>query len=251
MIPERTSKFKLSIIGHTIVKPEAPDLRNSFRAALNALKITEMKPFQTQVYSAGLKPGARLLCAAETGAGKTLAYLLPIIEKLKREEEDADRLCRQRNAPRALVLLPSAELVNQVGQVTKALSHHVKMRVMHLSKASSPARIKETLSSGPVDILITTPHQALQAADEGRISFDSLMHLVVDEADSMLDDADTFGPQIKRLLDGTPTSLSTTIEGQLDTLPPRGGGCPWPWNRSRRRWAWRWRRGRAHPCPSA
>lgn len=107
-------------------------------------------PLATQI--SGIQPlmkAKRVLFAAQTGSGKTLSYLLPLFQRLKTEEESKEKESfRKRSSPRALILLPTRELVKQVYKVAKGLSHYCKLKV-------------ETVDSFQkddfVDILITTP----------------------------------------------------------------------------------------------
>lgn len=70
---------------------------------------------------------------APTGSGKTLAYLLPIFDQLKKQEMEEGRKLTQPNRPRCLILVSSKELVSQVTEVAKELSHHCKMKVAGLA----------------------------------------------------------------------------------------------------------------------
>jgi superfamily II DNA/RNA helicase len=84
--------------------------------------------------------------ASHTGSGKTLAYLLPIVQQLKQEEKEAGFVPRPKR-PRAVILGPTKELTEQIATVAKALSHHVKLRVV-CSNASNQSRA--TLVCGAV-----------------------------------------------------------------------------------------------------
>lgn len=186
-------------------------------AALEALGIGALNETQARTIPAVLRPRSRVLCASETGAGKTLACLLPVMQKLKLEEAAGSR--RQGGSPRAVVLVPSAELAHQTGRVAKLLSHHAKLRTGLLTKAmavAGPSACFRRLFGSPLDLLVATPHQVATAVAAGRFDLDSLRHLVVDEADAMLAD-DTFFGEIQRLL-ARPTSLGERLEAQLDTV---------------------------------
>ncbi|RMZ82230.1 hypothetical protein DV738_g1775, partial [Chaetothyriales sp. CBS 135597] len=173
----------------------------------------------------------QFLLAAETGSGKTLAYLLPVIDAVKRQEEldkvedavaekrEAEELTRSRNEdifhadprednyghvnpkagkPRALILLPSSELVAQVGKVVKAISHTVKFRSAPISAANTPTVIRNR--------------------DPNVLS--RLQYLVCDEADSLLDKS--FSETVTSIIDRAAPSLrqlilcSATIPRSLD-----------------------------------
>jgi len=197
----------------------------------------------------------QFLLAAETGSGKTLAYLLPIIDAIKRAEaieaqqakrEEAQRQKegqekQQRNIfelespeltndshpttgrPRAIVLVPTAELVDQVLAVAKSLSHTVKFRSAGISAAYTAAVIRNSLfSPRGIDILISTPHLLSSIADSDPNILSRVQYLVIDEADSLLDRS--FAPLTTAVLDRVSPSLkqlvlcSATIPRSLDSF---------------------------------
>ncbi|KAF3769861.1 P-loop containing nucleoside triphosphate hydrolase protein [Cryphonectria parasitica EP155] len=189
------------------------------------------------------------LLAAETGSGKTLAYLLPSVNALKvaeAEDEDiqrynkrfaeekalrADPKFRGRSVmephpttarPRVIVLVPTAELVDQVGAVAKKISHYVKFRSEKLS-ANFDAKIIERRIYDPkgVDVVIATPHLLASMAESDPNVLSRVSHLIVDEADSLFDRS--FSPVTTSIMDRCMPSLrqlilcSATIPRRLDT----------------------------------
>ncbi|KAI8355085.1 P-loop containing nucleoside triphosphate hydrolase protein [Choanephora cucurbitarum] len=126
-----------------------------------------------------------VLVAAETGSGKTFAYLLPIIQMLKADEKRKTQ--RRLDHPRAIVLVPTRELVQQVTKSCKSLSHIVKCRAVGLEGRTSRHRVVETLASGPIDLLITTPTTLLNYEKDKTISLADTRYLMIDEADSLFD----------------------------------------------------------------
>jgi len=191
------------------------------------------------------------LLAAETGSGKTLAYLLPTIDAIKREEiEDkeeierkqadaaAARALEQRNAmfsveppelnkaidparPRAVILVPSAELVAQVGTVAKSLSHRVKFRAAPVSAKNSATVIRNRLfNENGVDLIISTPPLLSSIVESNPNILARVTHLIIDEADSLLDRS--FKPSTTEILEKAMPSLkklmlcSATIPKYLD-----------------------------------
>jgi ATP-dependent RNA helicase MRH4 len=157
------------------------------------------------------------LLAAETGSGKTLAYLLPIVDAVKRAEalevEEQKAIDEQKaqerqeitkhkafslepeeppmtNAarPRAIILVPTSELVSQVGAKLKELAHTVKYRSGEISSTFTPRRIKNTLfHPAGIDILVSTPHLLGSVAKSNPNILSRVTHLVLDEADSLMD----------------------------------------------------------------
>lgn len=195
------------------------------------------------------------LLAAETGSGKTLAYLLPVIDALKREElAEAESAAREREVqeqrrrfqeekrqqalweleapkriephpttarPRAIILLPTAELVDQVGEVAKSLSHTVKFRASLISSSYSGVVVRNRLfSSNGIDMLISTPHLLASITESEPNVLSRATHLVIDEADSLFDRS--FIPSTTAVLDRSIPSLkqlilcSATIPLRLD-----------------------------------
>ncbi|PKX98675.1 ATP-dependent RNA helicase MRH4 [Aspergillus novofumigatus IBT 16806] len=192
------------------------------------------------------------LLAAETGSGKTLAYLLPVVDAVKREEardkeiekKEQEEMAREReeklknrafdiepeipplsNAgrPRAIILVPTSELVAQVGVKVKALSHTVKYRSGMISSNLTPRRIKNTLfHPDGIDILVATPHLLASIAKTEPYVLSRVSHLVLDEADSLLDRS--FAPTTTEIISKVTPSLrklilcSATIPRSLDNL---------------------------------
>ena len=194
------------------------------------------------------------LLAAETGSGKTLAYLLPVLDAIKNEEieeKEASEAQAQRDAddlvskpqptrtdifavqepestkavdparPRAIILVPSAELVAQVGAVAKSLSHTVKFRAAPISAKMSATVIRNRLfNEHGVDVVISTPPLLASIAESNPNILARVTHLICDEADSLFDRS--FKPSTLEILDRATPSLkklilcSATIPKYLD-----------------------------------
>ncbi|KAF1809170.1 DEAD/DEAH box helicase [Eremomyces bilateralis CBS 781.70] len=151
------------------------------------------------------------LLAAETGSGKTLSYLLPIIHAIKaaeaqeavRKQTEAEDRKKSENydpfalpspeesaagRPRAIILLPTAELVDQVTSVAKSLCHTIKFRASGISAAYSATVIRNRVfAPGGIDILISTPHLLSSIVETNPEILSKVKHLVFDEADSLMD----------------------------------------------------------------
>lgn len=211
------------------------------------------KKTATQTPPRGMQP---ILLAAETGSGKTLAYVLPVVDALKRaemeemeekqEEEDVppssanyappppikdnpfalpspDTPHPTSGRPRAIILVPTAELVSQVGQLLKSLSHTVKFRAAIISSSLSGTVIRNRLfSPAGIDILVSTPHLLQSICESDPNVLARVSHLVIDEADSLLDRS--FSPITSSLIDRCAPSLhqlilcSATIPRSLDSF---------------------------------
>ncbi|KAF5919654.1 hypothetical protein HPG69_000255 [Diceros bicornis minor] len=131
--------------------------------------------------------GRHILCAAETGSGKTLSYLLPLLQLLLgRPRLDSHRI----PAPRGLVLVPSRELAEQVQAVAQPLGSSLDLQVRELGGGHGMSRIKLQLSKQPpADVLVATPGALWKALKRQLISLEQLSFLVLDEADTLLDES--------------------------------------------------------------
>ncbi|KAJ3142892.1 hypothetical protein HDU90_002764 [Geranomyces variabilis] len=173
-------------------------------------------------------PAAALLCAAETGGGKTAAYLLPIISRLKGEEEmlaaavsqeDREKLAvveaiiadgsttsalsgtatvRKLRRPRAVIVVPSRELVAQVTASAKAICHKVRLRVVGAHAGMATADVEARFANAPVDILVATPGSLNWLMRSCGFALSQTRHLVIDEADTMTDE--DFAPELDAIL---------------------------------------------------
>ncbi|KAJ8652069.1 hypothetical protein O0I10_012300 [Lichtheimia ornata] len=161
-----------------------------------------------------------VLVAAETGSGKTLAYLLPVIDRLKQDEK---KQRRRLDHPRAIVLVPTRELVKQVVQTAKSLAHITKFRALGVDSKVKRRRLAEQLEQ-PVDVLVATPTTLCSLVRDGTLSLADTRHLVVDEADSLFDAG--WGDDVRFILDRVGTAqciivsatLPRSVHRTLDTL---------------------------------
>jgi ATP-dependent RNA helicase MRH4 len=207
----------LPLVKENAVPCTLPDLGDAVPTPIQRLAIP------TLLGSAGRRRSKKddefrqFLLAAETGSGKTLAYMAPVIDAIKRIEfaeneeqplssksnlpvipENPDLFALEdlaaaeskypQGRPRGIVLVPTAELVDQVGKLAKSFSHKVKFRACLISSAFSPTIIRNRLSSpGGIDLLITTPQLLSSIAKSNPAILSRVSHLVIDEADSLLD----------------------------------------------------------------
>ncbi|XP_036399879.1 probable ATP-dependent RNA helicase DDX28 [Megalops cyprinoides] len=130
--------------------------------------------------------GHNVIAAAETGSGKTLSYLLPIIHKLK-EERAAEEYSQREPQIGCVILVPSRELADQVTSVAKALCNPFGMTVKTVGGGRGVGAIKQTFRSGPPDILVATPGALCKALRRHCLHMSELTFFVVDEADTLFD----------------------------------------------------------------
>ncbi|GAB7327566.1 hypothetical protein MBLNU13_g11423t1 [Cladosporium sp. NU13] len=226
------------------------------RLAIPALLGTEdgkrRKKFKEGPIIPPKKEMKQFLLAAETGSGKTLAYVLPVIDALKRAEaleaqqeaeakEQEKQQLKQKSGqgyelpspevddphhttgrPKVIILVPTQELVAQVGALVKSLSHTVKFRAAMISANYSSTIIRNRLFSPQgIDIVISTPHLLNSITESDPNVLSRVSHLVIDEADSLLDRS--FAPLTSSIIDRATPSLqqlilcSATIPRSLDT----------------------------------
>jgi ATP-dependent RNA helicase RhlE len=136
--------------------------------------------------------GHDLLGIAQTGTGKTAAYLLPILMKIKYAQGDF---------PRCLILVPTRELGIQIGEQIKLLGKYTDLRHLCVYGGLGPKPQKEALEKG-IDILVGTPGRVIELYLTGDLMLKELKVMVLDEADRMMDMG--FMPQIRRILEIIP-----------------------------------------------
>ena len=126
--------------------------------------------------------GCDLLAAAQTGTGKTAAFALPLLQRL----HTAQPRPRGSRAPRLLVLVPTRELAAQVGEAFVQYGRHLEQRTVLIFGGMSPRPQVDALRAG-CDIVVATPGRLLDHANARAIDLSRVAHLVLDEADRMLD----------------------------------------------------------------
>ncbi len=122
---------------------------------------------------------------APTGSGKTYSFLLPVSELLKEDEENNPKEI-VRGAPRAIILAPTRELSNQIFEVMKTISHHVKLRVRHVTGGEEALKTN-ILARQFVDVVVSTPGKLSQAVKKKSLSLKNVKYFVIDEADQLLE----------------------------------------------------------------
>ncbi|CAN5343922.1 DEAD/DEAH box helicase [soil metagenome] len=167
-----------------------------FTEKCEQLGFTEPTPIQKQAIPVLLK-GGDILASAETGTGKTAAFLLPILQLL------GDN--KGKPGTRVLVLSPTRELANQTEAACRDLAPK-GITCTAIIGGSGYKRQMDSLRRG-ANLIIATPGRLIDFMDQGLINFNSLTHLVLDEADRMLDMG--FLPSIKRIVKVIPAKRQT------------------------------------------
>ena len=183
------------------------------RQILNAIAdagYTEATPIQEKAIPPLLN-GQDVLGIAQTGTGKTAAYVLPIIMKLK---------YAQGEHARALIIAPTRELAMQIEENVRAYAKYTDLRTVILYGGLGPKPQIEALKKG-VDIIVATPGRFMDLYLAGHIVTAGFKFLVLDEADKMMDMG--FMPQINRILEVVPRKrqnllFSATMSDRIQVL---------------------------------
>ncbi len=173
---------------------------------------SEPTPIQVQAIPSVLE-GRDLIGLAQTGTGKTLAFAMPILQRL--HDNAANRHPKAKRHIQALVLAPTRELASQIGDSFRAYGRHTKFYYTTIFGGVSQRPQTDQLRRG-VDVVVATPGRLLDLMNQGLIRLDRLEVLVLDEADRMLDMG--FLPDIRRIIDQLPTERQTLLFSA--TMPP-------------------------------
>src|SRR6267143_47908 len=170
-------------------------------------------PIQAEAIPLALA-GRDLIGSAQTGTGKTAAFMLPILQRLS---------SGKRGVVRALILVPTRELAEQVATSIKAYGRHTHLKGAAVYGGVGMEPQTRALKHG-VDIVVATPGRLLDHMERGHADFTQLEVLVLDEADRMLDMG--FAPDVKRILNTLPDErqtmlFSATISPEVDALARR------------------------------
>ena len=174
--------------------------------ALRMVQYLEPTPIQAGVFQK-VQTGTDLMGQAQTGTGKTAAFMMPIIEGVE--------TCPPGSDPVALVLVPTRELAVQVRDEAMRLSYGREVHITACYGGKPLAKQIERLKSG-IDIVVGTPGRILDLMNRRALLLDSLRWVVLDEADRMLDIG--FRPDIEKILRRTPPDRQTLLFSA--TLPP-------------------------------
>lgn len=143
--------------------------------------------------------GQQIIGIAQTGTGKTAAYLLPILMKAK---------FAQGTEPRVLILVPTKELVVQVSKQTLALTKFTDLRLAAIYGGIGPKTQIQAIKAG-IDILIATPGRFLELYLRKEVPVKQIKTLVLDEADRMMDMG--FMPQLRKIFEVIPNKRQNLL----------------------------------------
>ncbi|MGD9788594.1 MAG: DEAD/DEAH box helicase [Sulfuricellaceae bacterium] len=190
------------------------NLHPAILKALTECGYNEPTPIQAQAIPEALA-GRDLMASAQTGTGKTAAFMLPAMQRLATPSPVKSR------GPRVLVLTPTRELATQVSDAAFKYSKYLpKVKTISIL-GGMPYPLQNKLLSQPVEVLVATPGRLIDHIERGRIDFSRLEMVVLDEADRMLDMG--FLEDVETILKATPPSrqvllFSATFEGSVAKL---------------------------------
>lgn len=174
-----------------------PDVMNG----IDAMNYQDTTPIQELAIPIVLEKNDLLACA-QTGTGKTAAFLIPILSQIRAEE--ADQLS-------TLILVPTRELAKQIDEQIEGLGYFVGVTSLAIyggGKGENWDQQRTALTDG-ADIIIATPGRLMAHMKSGKISFNSIKRLVLDEADKMLDMG--FSDDINYIIKHMPTERQTLM----------------------------------------
>ncbi|KAG8184220.1 hypothetical protein JTE90_013197 [Oedothorax gibbosus] len=170
------------------------------------------KPTPVQKYAIPIIMAKRdLMACAQTGSGKTAAFLLPMIHDMISDpnlQNNADNMCQE---PLVVIVAPTRELVIQIGSEARKFAYDSVIKADVVYGGTSTNYQSNRLKRG-CHLLVATPGRLLDFVEKGKVSFASLKYLVLDEADRMLDMG--FAPAIRRMVEHS----SMTAKGTRQTL---------------------------------
>lgn len=186
------------------------NLPKSLDKALNELGIINPTPIQEKSFNVILS-GRDMMGIAQTGTGKTYAYLLPILKQWKFANTES---------PRVVILVPTRELVVQVAEEVTKLTKYMSIRTLGIYGGVNINTQRKSLAEG-VDILVGTPGRVMDLALDNVLRFDEVQKLVIDEFDEILNLG--FRVQITSILSMMKTKkqnilFSATMTEEVDEL---------------------------------
>jgi ATP-dependent RNA helicase RhlE len=186
------------------------NLNASLLNALQDLQITEATTIQAATFAKAMS-GADICGIAQTGTGKTFAYLLPLL-RLHKFSKDKH--------PQILVMVPTRELALQVKESALQLSKYMTIRVLAVFGGVNISSQLNEVKDG-VDLIVATPGRLLDLIYSGSLRMNSIKRVVIDEMDEMLNLG--FRPQLERVLDSLPSKrqnllFSATITEEVELI---------------------------------
>ena len=159
------------------------DLEPEVLDGLDAMNFIEATPIQEQTIPVVLE-GRDIIACAQTGTGKTAAYILPLLNLIMKHKVEGDK-----DAVRAIIIAPTRELASQIDMQFEGFSYFMPISTLSVSGGGDGAQWDQQLRAfnKGADVIIATPGRMISHLINSKISLDSVEYLVLDEADRMLD----------------------------------------------------------------
>jgi len=195
------------------------DLPNPLLHAIFDLGFEYCTPIQAEILPSTLS-GKDASGKAQTGTGKTAAFLITVINRILKNPL---QIKRKPGTPRILVIVPTRELVLQISDEARQLSKYCALKIVSVFGGMNYVKQKKELAAGPVDIIVATPGRLLDFKRNRDIILNKTEVLIIDEADRMLDMG--FVPDVRKIINSTPGKdkrqtmlFSATLTGQITRL---------------------------------
>jgi ATP-dependent RNA helicase RhlE len=181
------------------------NLDASVQRGIIAAGFVDPRPIQVQTIPAALK-GRNILGLAQTGTGKTAAFALPVLERLR---------ATRKPGPRVLIVAPTRELASQISDDIRTLAKFTHLKTVTIF-GGVPARPQMTELRAKPEIIVACPGRLLDLFQQGAVTLKRIETLVLDEADHMFDMG--FLPDVRRILSLLPKDRQNLLFSA--TMPP-------------------------------
>jgi ATP-dependent RNA helicase RhlB len=195
------------------------DLPNPLLRAISDLGFEYCTPIQAKILPSSLA-GKDASGRAQTGTGKTAAFLITVITRML---NSPIKNKRQPGTPRVLILAPTRELVLQISEEARHLCKYTNLKIISVLGGIDYKKQRKQLSTGSVDIVVATPGRLLDFQRRRDITLKKIEVLIIDEADRMLDMG--FIPDVRKIIYSTPEKdkrqtllFSATLTGEITRL---------------------------------
>jgi ATP-dependent RNA helicase RhlB len=195
------------------------DLPNPLLHAISDLGFEYCTPIQAKILPSSLS-GKDASGRAQTGTGKTAAFLITVITRML-DNPIQDK--RKPGSPRILILAPTRELVLQISEEARHLCKYTDLQIISVLGGIDYKKQRKQLSGDPVDIVVATPGRLLDFQRRRDITLKKIEVLILDEADRMLDMG--FIPDVRKIIYSTPAKekrqtllFSATLTGEITRL---------------------------------
>jgi len=195
------------------------DLPAPLLHAISDLGFEYCTPIQAEILPSTLS-GKDASGRAQTGTGKTAAFLITVITRILNNPIQGKR---NPGTPRILILAPTRELVMQISEEARQLSRYCALTIVSVFGGMDYEKQRKQLSVGPVDIIVATPGRLLDFQRRRDLTLRKVEVLIIDEADRMLDMG--FIPDVRKIINSTPAKdrrhtllFSATLTGAITRL---------------------------------